>query len=89
MKEFVCNFNMFDLHQQIYLIDHEANTSKRLGLCSLETIGKMLVELCFANNVNKVHLFGNSEYAEVIKSDIDMHSGCSAYSNGLIEVEVN
>ena len=88
MKEFVCNFNLFDLHQHIYLVDHEANTSKRLGICNLDSIAKMMTELCYANDVYKIHLFGNKEYAEAIVQDIDVYSG-SAYLNGLISVEVN
>ena len=55
----------------------------------MEDLGKTITDICFSNNINNVHLFGNAKYIEAILNDIDFHSGCAAYSNGMIKVEVN
>lgn len=48
----------------------------------------MLVEVCYANEIYNMHLFGHSRFIDGILNDIDKYSN-SAYSNGLITVEVN
>jgi hypothetical protein len=48
----------------------------------------MLVEVCYANDIYNMHLFGHSRFIDAVLSDIDKYSN-SAYSNGLITVEVN
>ena len=91
MKKIVCNFNLFDMEQTIYAYIEEDGVKRvePIGRCKFENLGLMLTELCFANNINHIHLFGHEQYVDNIVHDIDKHSGCSAYSNGMIQVEVN
>ena len=49
----------------------------------------MLTDFCFAENIDTIHIYGNEEYIKKITQDIDIYSGCSAYSNNMIKVEVN
>lgn len=89
MKQVICNFSLFDMQQTVYIFDDVANTYEAMGNCTLEGLGKLVTDVCFAHNVSNVHLYGQDRFAESILHDIDVHSGCSAYSNGMISVEVN
>lgn len=89
MKTIICNFSLFDMKQSIYIFDDETNTYTLVGKCDLNELGKSLTDACFANNIDRVHIYGHNVYVEDILHDIDLHSGCSAYSNGMIIVEVN
>lgn len=88
MKTIVCNFNLFDLHQNVYLINPEENVNRHIAITNLEDLGKVIAEMCTNNNATKIHLYGNASFAQAIIRDIDIHSG-SAYSKNIIEVEVN
>lgn len=59
-REFVCEVNMFSQIQTIFLLDPEKNISTKFGLCDLDSMDNILIELCTANNVNHIHLFCNS-----------------------------
>ena len=91
MKKIICNFSLFDMEQTIYILTEENNTQhyEPVGTCELVNLGKTLTEVCFANNIDNIHLYGHSKYIDGILYDIDLYSGCSAYSNGMIHVEVN
>ena len=89
MKQVICNFSLFDMQQTVYIFDDVTNTYEAVGNCTLEDLGKVVADVCFAHNINNVHLYGQSKFAESILCDIDTHSNCSAYSNGMILVEVN
>lgn len=91
MKQVICNFSLFDMEQTVYIYVEE-NGVKRydpIGTTKLKNLGHMLTEVCFANNIDHIHLYGHDKYVEGILQDIDFYSGCSAYSNGMIKVEVN
>lgn len=89
MEKLICNFSLFDMEQTVYVYIDETNSYTPIGKCSLEELGKTIADVCFANNISNVHLYGHDRYVEGILHDIDLHSGCSAYSNGMINVEVN
>jgi hypothetical protein len=91
MKKIICNFSLFDMENTVYVYDNTdgAESYEPVGRCKLADIGKTIADTCFALNINNVHLFGHNKYIEGILEDIDTHSGCSAYSNGMIKVEVN
>lgn len=91
MKKVICNFSLFDMEQTVYIHNTEdgAESYEPVGKCKLEDLGKIMTEVCFANNIGNIHLYGHDKYVEGILQDIDFHSGCSAYSNGMIKVEVN
>lgn len=91
MKQLICNFNMFDLEQSVYIYAEEdgVKSYEPVARCTkIGNLGQMLVELCYANDIHHIHLTGNKNYLESILKDIDKH-GNAAYSNGEIIVEVN
>ena len=82
----ICNFNMFDLEQTVLIYTNDSTTP--IVKCTMEDLGETIVDICSNSNIKNVHLFGNNKYVETILRDIDLHS-MSAYSKGLIKVEVN
>ena len=91
MKKIICNFSLFDMEQTIYIYIEEDGVQRYepIGKCGkIENLGNMLVEVCYANDIYNMHLFGHSRFINGVLNDIDAYSN-SAYSNGLITVEVN
>ena len=88
-KFLVCNINLFTKEQSILLIKDNDYSNASIMSCDLRNLGKVLTDFCFAENIDTIHIYGNEEYIKKITQDIDVHSGCSAYSNNMIKVEVN
>ena len=88
-KFLVCNINLFTKEQNILLIRDNDYSNASIMSCDLQDLGKVLTDFCFAENIDTIHIYGNEEYIKKITQDIDVYSGCSAYSNNMIKVEVN
>ena len=88
-KFLVCNINLFTKEQSILLIKDNDYSNASIMSCDLQDLGKVLTDFCFAENIDTIHIYGNEEYIKKITQDIDIYSGCSAYSNNMIKVEVN
>ena len=88
-KFLVCNINLFTKEQSILLIKDSDYSTASIISCDLQDLGKVLTDFCFAENIDTIHIYGNEEYIKKITQDIDVHSGCFAYSNNMIKVEVN
>ena len=88
-KFLVCNINLFTKEQSIILIKDSDYSTASIMSCDLSDLGKTLTDICFSENIDTIHIYGNEEYIKKITNDIDIHSGCSAYSNNMIKVEVN
>lgn len=88
-KFLVCNINLFTKEQSILLIKDSDYSTASIMSCDLQDLGKVLTDFCFAENIDTIHIYGNEEYIKKIIQDIDVYSGCSAYSNNMIKVEVN
>lgn len=91
-KEFICFVNMFHLNHKIFAIDENGNGSTETGpgeFCNIDNMADKCIELCIANNVNKVHLFcDNPEYVTPVVQEIKEYCVRHNAAN-LIEVEVN
>ena len=87
MKKIFCNINLFDLHQQVYLIDTDANKEDCIGLTELDKIPEMICSLCDNKKVYKVILSGNKEYNNKLSNNILEYSKMN-YNNNNIEIEV-
>ena len=91
MKKIICNFSLFGMENPVYIYDNTdgAESYEPIGKYKITEIGKIIANTCFALNIDNVHLYGYNKYIEGVLNDIDLHSGCSAYSNEMIKVEVN
>jgi hypothetical protein len=55
---------MFNLHQQILLINEEEGWGKSVAISNLDDLSKDLVAMCEKHNVCNIKLQGNAEYAK-------------------------
>lgn len=82
----LCTFNLFDLHQQIQLVDE--NEVRVIGISSIDDLGENIAMLCDKYDVHNVHLYGSTTYAHnLIQQMID--ANVSKYNNRAIDVEIN
>lgn len=75
--EIICYVDMFSLTQNVNI--GEKNIS-----VPTNDLGKILPSLCYSNQTNKIHLFGNEMYINGIISEIEEQQN---YSN--LEIKVN
>ena len=91
-KELVCYVNLFELHQKIFAIDENGNGSMDSGprgICNIDNMADMIINLCSANNIHKVHLFcGNTDYVMPVVQSVKNYCVRHNAAN-TIEVEVN
>lgn len=86
MKQIICNMNMYDLHQLIFLAEDGVN-QKQVGIASIDGISEMLVECCKKYDTYSIHLFGNAEYLSPVVEQIEKIKITNyAYENIIIEV---
>ena len=70
MTFLLCTISMFNLHQQILLVNEEEGWGKSAAISSLDNLSKDLVAMCVKYDVNHIKLQGNSEYANGLVEDI-------------------
>lgn len=70
MTFLLCTISMFNLHQQILLINEEEGWGKSVAISNLDDLSKDLVAMCEKHNVYNIKLQGNAEYANGLVEDI-------------------
>lgn len=85
-KEIVCQFHLFDLHQNIMLID--GDDAQVVCISSLNQLGADLAKMCEKFDVNDVHIYGSNSYAEKIVEQL-VRENVANYANRPINVEIN
>lgn len=63
MNWIICNVNVFDLNQTIYLLD-EYNAQNTIKTTNLTILGSDIAKACQQKKCYKVHLFGSQVYLE-------------------------
>ena len=81
-----CDYNLFDLHQHIYVVDDKADV-KCGAICAVEDIGENIAELCYRYGTNQIMLNGNSLYNKKIMKDIYQYNNLK-YSNKIEKFEI-
>ena len=87
MKRIYCEIHMFDLHQNVYVVDPEVGTKEQIAITTLEELPEVISAICDAKKVFKVILAGNSIYGAAVAEDLLAYSK-KHYSWNNIEVEV-
>lgn len=85
MKAILCNFNLFDLHQPIHLVEEDGEPHL-VGVSSLDKLGEDIYAICNKYGVTEVHLFGN---ADVAKQKIIPEIKLLSYGQQDLTIEVN
>ena len=88
MKEIICRFNLFAMDQQIYFVDDSGMT--KIGVTSIFDMANDMLKLSKweDTNTNKFHLYGPTQYAEMIAKQLKQLAA-SEYNENNIEVEIN
>lgn len=88
MSQIICNVNVFDLNQTIYLID-EYNAQNVIKTTNLTILGNDIAKVCQQKKCYKVHLFGSQVYLEdMVIPQIKEYLG-STFGLDKLELEVN
>ncbi len=87
MKKIYCELHMFDLHQNIYIIETSTGEKECIAKATMEELPEVISAICDAKNINKVWLSGNSIYSAAVSEDIISYSK-KHYNWNNIEVEV-
>lgn len=82
MKEIMCQVNLFDLNQTIYLCEDENRTE--VGKTSIGNISKAIAAAGAEYNVSTFHLYGDKTYAKNIAKKIK-----TIFKEQEIEVKIN
>lgn len=87
MKRVYCEIHMFDLHQNVYVVDSAVGTKQQIAITTLEELPEVISAICDAKQIYKVTLAGNSVYGATVAEDLLAYSK-KHYSWNNIEVEV-
>ena len=87
MKKIYCELHMFDLHQNVYIIDTDTGDKECVTITTLEELPEVISAICEARKVFKVILAGNSIFGAAVSEDILAYSK-KHYNWNNIEVEV-
>ena len=87
MKKILCEINLFDLHQRIFLVNSETKEKECIATTMINSIPQTVSALCNNQKIYSVVLTGNKEYNNTLSKDILEYSR-THYSNNLIEIEV-
>lgn len=88
-RTIICNYNLFDVVQNVYVYREETDETILMCQCTLENLGATIGEVCYARGIDKVHLYGHEEYAPTIIDDIKKYEDLMFSQNLVINVEVN
>lgn len=78
---------MFDLHQNIYILDVSSGEKERIAITTFEEIPEVISAMSDAKNINKVILMGNKVLCDDITQNILAYSK-KYYNKNNIEIEV-
>lgn len=87
MDTIVCNFKLYELHQPIELMNSNGDLTL-IAVSSFESLADDITKVCEKYKTNKIHLFGNSNYATGLIQEIKNYS-ITKYNKNNLEIEVN
>ena len=87
MKRVYCELHMFDLHQNVYIVDASTGEREAVAITTMEELPEVISAICDAKKVYKVLLTGNSIFGAAVAEDLLAYSK-KHYNWNNIEVEV-
>lgn len=87
VKKVYCEIHMFDLHQNVFVVDPSTGNKECVAITTLEELPEVISAICDAKRIFKVTLAGNSVYGAAVSEDILAYSK-KHYNWNNIEVEV-
>ena len=87
MKRVYCELHMFDLHQNVYVVDTDTGAKDCVAITTMEELPEVISAICDNKQIYKVLLTGNSVLSNAVSEDILTYSK-KHYNWNNIEVEV-
>ena len=87
MKRVYCELHMFDLHQNVYIVDTDTGEKNCVAITTMEELPEVISAICDAKKIYKVFLAGNSVYSAAV-SEVILEYSNRYYNWNNIEVEV-
>lgn len=87
MKRVYCELHIFDLHQNVYVVDTDTGVKDCVAITTIEKLPKVISAICNDKKIYKVSLGGNSNFSSAVSEDIITYSK-KHYNWNNIEVEV-
>ena len=87
MKKVYCELHLFNLDQQIYIVDPATGYKEAVAIANMEELPEVLNAICDARDIHNIWLSGNSIFGAAIKEDVLAYAK-QHYSWNDIEVEV-
>ena len=85
MPEIIIDVTGFPLEYAVVKAD--GTNTELLGRCTLESVGALVPQLCFSQNIDNVHLYGPGVLVAQIKNEI--LANVEFGFNNKIKIEVN
>ena len=87
MKRIYCELHLFDLHQNVYIVDTDTGAKDCVAITTMEELPEVISAICDNKQIYKVLLTGNSILSNAVSEDILTYSK-KHYNWNDIEVEV-
>ena len=85
-NEVICNLNLFDANQKIYI--YKNNMYEIIGETNLNSIAEDMLTIGQEHDISRFHIFGNNDYVDKLVEDLKFLN-YSKFNNNEIEIEVN
>ena len=85
MPIILCNINLFDANQKIYVFKEEQEEYSEVPMHFLD---RALIMACYRENIYDIHLFGLDKVVNELKDNINKKENL-LFSQNKIKVEVN
>lgn len=85
-RQIICSISEGDAYHKVILV--EPKGSMTLGCYSIDELGSNIYNMCYYNDVNKVHLYGASDFLKKICEDV-YNENSLTFNVHPVEIEVN
>ena len=87
MRKVYCELHIFDLHQNVYVVDMQTGNKERVAITTIEELPEVINAVCNDKKIYKVLLSGNSVMGDAIAEDV-INFAKKNYGWNNIKVEV-
>ena len=89
MKKIVCNLNLFDINQNVYIIDYETDSHsvKTFSQISMDELPNFIQALAEEEQVETIVLNGENTYCKAMAENVAKYFS-NNYSTNKINIEV-
>ena len=87
MKKIMCKIELFDVSQNIYIVDTETGDMDYVATTTFDTIDKTLATLSYSKSIPNIVLMGATGFSEQLATNIINYSK-TTYGEDKINLEI-